>query len=129
MKKENELGIMIKCRKLIEYIFTVTEKSPKKFRYTIVNRLQNGSLQIMEHLIRANEIYVKDNTQVNHYQKRLGYQQEAMVDIKVLGYMAMIAKEQECILPRQYEQIASQLYECKRMLGAWMISDKKRLWG
>lgn len=129
MKKESDLNILIKCRKLLEYIFIITEKSPKKFRFTLISRLQNGALSIMEHLIRANEVYVKDKTQENSYRKRLGYQEEAMIDIKVLGYMAMIAREQECILPRQQEQIAAQLSECRKMLWAWMLSDKKRLWG
>lgn len=129
MKKDNELGVIVKCRKLIEYIFTVTEKSPKKFRFTIVSRLQNDALLAMEHLIRANEVYIKDKSQTGLYKKRLGYQEEAMIDMKVLGYMAMIAREQECILPRQQEQIALQLSECRKMLWAWMLSDKKRLWG
>lgn len=129
MKSENELGVIIKCRKLVEYIFTITEKSPKKFRHTLVSRLQNGALRILESLIRANEVYVKDKAQTGNYQKRLGYQEEALIDMKVLGYMAMIAREQECILPKQHEQIALQLSECRKMLWAWMISDKKRLWG
>ncbi len=129
MKQENELSIMVKSRKLTEYIFTITEKSPKKFRFTITSRLQNVSISAMEHLIRANEIYVKEKTQTESYRKRLEYQREAMIDFKVLGYMAMIAREQECILPRQQEQIAKQVSECRKMLWAWMISDKKRLWG
>lgn len=129
MKKENELGVIIKSRKLIEYIFTITEKSPKKFRFSMVSRLHNSALSALEHLIRANEIYVKDKTQTGLYQKRLGYQEEAMVDMKVLGYMAMIAREQGCILPKQQEQIALQISECRKMLWAWMLSDKKRLWG
>lgn len=129
MKKENELEIMIKSRKLIEYIFTITEKSPKKFRFMLIARLQNEALSIIENLIRANEIYIKDKTQVEDYRRRLGYQKEAMVDIKMLGYMSVIAREQECILPKQQEQIALQLSECRKMLWAWMLSDKKRLWG
>lgn len=129
MKQENELSIMVKSRKLAEYIFTITEKSPKKFRFTITSRLQNLSLYAMENLIRANEIYVKEKTQTESYRKRLEYQREAMIDFKVLGYMAMIAREQECILPRQQEQIAKQVSECRKMLWAWMLSDKKRLWG
>ena len=129
MKQENELSIMVKSRKLTEYIFTITEKSPKKFRFTITSRLQNVSISAMEHLIRANEIYVKEKTQTESYRKRLEYQREAMIDFKVLGYMAMIAREQECILPRQQEQIAKQVSECRKMLWAWMISDKKRLLG
>lgn len=123
------MGIMIKSRKLIEYIFTITEKSPKKFRFTLTSRLQNEALNIIENLIRANEIYVKDKSQIEDYRKRLMYQQEAMVDIKMLGYMSVIAREQECILPKQQEQIALQLSECRKMLWAWMLSDKKRLWG
>ena len=129
MKQENELSIMVKSRKLTEYIFTITEKSPKKFRFTITSRLQNVSISAMEHLIRANEIYVKEKTQTESYRKRLEYQREAMIDFKVLGYMAMIAREQECILPRQQEQIAKQVSECRKMLWAGMISYKKRLWG
>lgn len=93
MKQENELSIMIKSRKLIEYIFTITEKSSKKFRFTITSKLQNVSLSIMEYLIRANEIYIKDKTQTESYRKRLEYQREAMIDLKVLGHMAMIARE------------------------------------
>lgn len=129
MKKENELGVITKCRKLIEYIFTVTEKSPKKFRFTIITKLHNEVLAVMENLIRANEIFVADKSQVERYRKRYNYQEEAMINLKVLGYMAMIAREQECILPKQYEQIALQVTECRRMLWAWMQSDKKRLWG
>ena len=122
MKQENELSIMIKSRKLIEYIFTITEKSSKKFRFTITSKLQNVSLSIMEYLIRANEIYIKDKTQTESYRKRLEYQREAMIDLKVLDHMAMIAREQECILPKQQEQIAKQISECKKMLWAWMLS-------
>lgn len=129
MRQENELSIMIKSRKPAEYIFTITEKSPKKFRFTITSRLQNLSLGAMEHLIRANEIYVKEKTQTESYRKRQEYQRKAMIDFKVLGYMAMIAREQECILSRQQEQIAKQVSECRKMLWAWMLSDKKRLWG
>lgn len=129
MEKENELGIIIKCRKLIEYIFTITEKSPKKFRFTLVSKLQNEVLLVMENLIRANEIFIKDKEQVGQYKKRVSYQQEAMINLKLLGYMAMIAREQECILPKQYEQIAVQTAECRKMLWSWMLSDKKRLWG
>ena len=129
MRQENELSIMIKSRKLAEYIFTITEKSPKKFRFTITSRLQNLSLGAMEYLIRANEIYVKEKTQTESYRKRQEYQRKAMIDFKVLGYMAMIAREQECILSRQQEQIAKQVSECRKMLWAWMLSDKKRLWG
>lgn len=78
MKQENELSIMIKSRKLIEYIFTITEKSSKKFRFTITSKLQNVSLSIMEYLIRANEIYIKDKTHTFRGE-------EHMMDLSLIG--------------------------------------------
>ena len=57
-KQPSELTVITKAKELCSYIMTVTQKSPKHFRYTFVNRLQNLSLDIVEKLIRANEIYV-----------------------------------------------------------------------
>ena len=42
---------------------TITDKPPKRFRFTLVSRLQNYSLTIIEKLIMANEIYVCNNRQ------------------------------------------------------------------
>ena len=50
-----------------------------------------------------------------------------MTDLKLLGYMAMLSMAQECILPKQYEQIARQVTDCQNLLGAWMNSDRRRL--
>ena len=54
-------------------------------------------------------------------------QRAAMTDLKVLAYFSMLAMEQKCILPKQYEQIARQASDCQNLLGAWMNSDRKRL--
>lgn len=35
---------------------TVTHKSPKEFRFSFVSRLQNLVLDVVENIIRANEI-------------------------------------------------------------------------
>ena len=50
-----------------------------------------------------------------------------MTDLKLLSYMAQLAMEQGCILPKQYEQITKQVYDCQNLLGAWLSSDRKRL--
>ena len=55
------------------------------------------------------------------------YQRKAMTSIKLLNYMALLATEQKCLLPKQYEQIARLSSDCQNMLGAWMTSDRKRL--
>lgn len=37
MQNKNDLFVMTKAKDLAKYIITITEKSPKKFRFTLVN--------------------------------------------------------------------------------------------
>ena len=56
----SELSVITKAKELCNYVLTVTDKSPKKFRYTLVSRLQNYSIVIIESLLTANEIRASD---------------------------------------------------------------------
>jgi len=111
---------------LCSYVFTVTQKSPKHFRFTFVSRLQNLALDVVENLFRANDIFVSAED-LTAQKKRLEFQRLAMTDLKLLGYIALLSMEQKCILAKQYEQIAMQLSDCENLLKAWISSDRKRL--
>ncbi len=43
-KAESELSVIVKAKDLCGYIMTVTQRSPKQFRFTYVSRLQNAAL-------------------------------------------------------------------------------------
>ena len=60
---------------------------------------------------------------------RRNYQQKAFTNMKMLAYLSQLAMEQQCILPKQYEQITKKLYDCQNMLGAWVKSDNRRYAG
>ncbi len=124
--KQSELTVITKAKDLCSYVMTVTQKSPKQFRFTFVSRLQNLSLSVIENLFRANDVFAT-RSDVSAQKERLSFQRNAMTDLKVLGYVALLAREQGCILPKQYEQISRQIAECKNLLGAWMNSDRRRL--
>ena len=124
-RKKSELQIITKAKELCAYVMTVTQKSPKHFRYTFVSKLQNLSLSVIENLYRANEVYVEKNDS-EAIERRRELQRTAMADLKVLAYFSMLAMEQQCILAKQYEQIARLSTDCQNLLGAWMNSDKKR---
>ena len=85
-------------------MMTVTDKSPKRFRFTLVSKLQNYVLDAVEYLIRANEVFVAAGD-VAAARERLAQQRNAMTNLKLLGYMSELAMKQQCILPKQYEQI------------------------
>ena len=125
-RKQSELIVITKSKDLCSYVLVVTQKSPKHFRYTFVNRLQNLAIDVIENLIRANDVFIT-KTDILSQRERANYQRRAMTDLKLLGYIALLSMEQQCILPKQYEQIARQISDCCNLLGAWMNSDKKRL--
>ena len=125
MAYASELSVITKAKDLCSYIMTITDKSPKRFRFTLVSRLQNYGLDIIEYLIKANEIYVP-NVHSQEMADRVNLQRSAMSRLKLLGYISELAMKQQCILPKQYEQITKQVYDVQNLLGAWMNSDKKR---
>ena len=124
---EKELLVIVKAKDLGNYIFTVTDKSPKKFRFTLVSRMQNLSLDIIENLYRANQVFVRNRDDTRRIEKRREYQREAYTAIKMLNYIAWMAREQQCILPKQFSQIAKQSTEVTQLLVAWTKADMKKL--
>ena len=128
-REESELLVIVKAKDLGNYIFTVTDKSPKKFRFSLISRMQNLALSAVENLYRANMVYVKDKTAADKIELRKKYQREAYVDLKMLGYIALMAKEQGGILAKQYEQISIQSTEVIRLLLSWSRSDQNRYGG
>lgn len=126
MRRDSELTVITRAKELCEYILTVTDKSPKKFRFTLVSRMQNYTLSIIENLYRANDIYIGQEKSVEQVKKRLAFQREAMMLLRLLGYVTSIAREMQCVLPRQQAQISDKIVETQRLLYAWMKSDAKR---
>ncbi len=126
MKNQSELTVITKAKDLCSYVMTITQKSPKQFRFTFVTKLQNLALSVIENLFRANDVFVS-KSDMDARKERLTLQRKAMTDLKLLGYISLLAMEQGCILPKQYEQISRQITDCQNLLGAWMNSDKRRL--
>lgn len=119
----NDLIVITVVKKLGAYITTVTQKSPKKFRSVFVNRMQNYCLDTLEYLLKAN--FIRLDSKENK-QKREEYQNEAIIKLKLLGYISMVASISGCILKRQYKQISIQITEAINLVIAWKKSDDSR---
>ena len=52
--KKSDLYVITKVKELTKYVITVTEKSPKKFRFMLVTRLQNYCLDALENIVTVN---------------------------------------------------------------------------
>ena len=125
-KPQNELLVITVAKDLCNYVMTVTQKSPKQFRFSLVGRMQNLSLAVIESLIRANDIMVSPTSPARNFETRYAHQGDAMTSLKLLVYISEISMTQSCILMKQYEQIAEQATKCRNLLGAWINSDRKR---
>ena len=51
-----------------------------------------------------------------------------MTELILIGYLAVMAMEQNCILRKQREHISGLITDCRNLLGG-MSSDKKRFRG
>lgn len=125
-KTASDLIVITKAKDLVAYIYIVTKNTPKKFRLTFITKLQNLGLDIIEFLYKANDIMVTKKD-MSRYEKRREMQQNAMTNLKLLEYFAMLSFENECLTSKQYEQIAKQGSVCQILLANWIKSDSERL--
>ena len=128
-RNESDLYVIVRAKELCGYVLTVTDKSPKKFRFTLVSRLQNLSLDVVERLFAANLVRVRGADDDERIRERRELQREAYVGLRTLSLVALIAEEQGCLLGRQYEQVSTQVAEVTRLLVAWAKSDQRRCEG
>ena len=97
MARQSDLMVITKAKELCGYIMTVTQKSPKQFRFSLVSRLQGYALDIVASLYRANEVYLSGPDVAVKARVRLDYQHEALTSAKLLGYVAQLSiKQRSC---------------------------------
>ncbi len=113
--KDKEMAVFTSAKKLSEYIFVITEKSPKKLRWSIVGKLQNNSVELIENLYRAN--FSKDEC-------REKFQREALVQLNIMDYYSETAYQMRAITLKQVKIIALQSCETKKLLNGWIKSTK-----
>lgn len=126
-ENKSELSVVMKAKDLCRYIMTVTQKSPKQYRFTFTTRLQNLSMDVIEALYMANSVFVGGEDWKSRQQKRLNLQGQAITKTRLLAYIAQLALEQNVILPKQYAQISLMATEVLNLTYGWIKSDKARL--
>lgn len=117
--KKSELQVITHSKKLLSYIFEVTEKAPLKYRYTFVSRMQNLIMDTIENLYEANDLDISDNN-------RIIYMRKAKTKLKLLDYVSESSKDFGCIKMKQYNYITKEIYSILGLLEGWINSDLKR---
>jgi hypothetical protein len=119
----NDLIVVTKAKKLTAYVFAITEKSPAKYRNIFINRMHNLCLDTLEMLLEANFVRLDS---LENKKRRERYQKDAIIKLKMLGYISMLAENSNCILVKQYKQISLQIGDVINLAAAWKKSDDVR---
>lgn len=116
--KSKDMAVFTHAKKLSEYIFVITEKSPKKLRWSIITRMQNISVEIIENLYRAN---------LERGELSVEYQKRAYVNVQLLDYYASTAKTMQAINNHQMLVLGKSLLDVKKLLLGWVKATKNNL--
>lgn len=123
---KNRFNISRDCEDLSKYIFESFEKSPKKFRFTVVIKVENLALQLMDDVSSANG-YSLENANTKGIVRRKELQISALENLKKINNFSEFAWKIKCITYKQYEQISKRSHDCKDKILNWIESDKRRL--
>ena len=77
-KEPSEFNVIVKAKDLVKHTFTIansTERYPKKYRFTLVNRIQEKAVDIYEMTLEANEL---DLRQADEHRQRQRLQAKAL---------------------------------------------------
>ncbi|MDR0959324.1 MAG: four helix bundle protein [Propionibacteriaceae bacterium] len=124
-----DLAVVTHAQRLSHYVFKVTKKAPAYYRQTYAYRMQNLSLEIIEQLFRANQVFIGRGARPGAAERRRDRQDEAMAGAKLVVFLAQMAHEEGVILEKQFQHIAELAGTCEHLLAAWIKSDARRTAG
>lgn len=122
MEKGQELQVIVKAKDLAEHTIRITSNCktfPKKYRFTLVDRMQVKSLSIFEKLMEANTLQVGDIRRTELQTNVITYCDELQFFIELTVRLGIIAINRA-------EYWISLISSIKSMTIAWRTGDKKR---
>ncbi len=121
---ETELKVILKAKDLAEHTLRVTSncnRYPKKFRFSLVDKMQNKSLNIYEALMEANRTDLKD-----YKRDRLELQTKAITYCDELLFYIELSYKLNIINDKSMEYWSKMVSDIKHMAIGWRSKDKER---
>lgn len=110
----DDLPIFIHWMDFIKWLFSKTEKFPKKVRFTFSDRMNNLALDIVESLIEAR--YSKSKFMILN---------KANLNLEKLRILFRISYESKFLSQDSYQYGVKKMNEVGSQLGGWLKSKKK----
>lgn len=130
--------LLTKCEKMVQETFQITgsSKIPKKYRFTLLNRLQDTALEIYSNIVSANDLNIKIPQEA---EERRRLQNSALTNIKLMEFYIKTALKMNLVTS---EQVAgrfnaegketkrgwnTKVLDVKYMTLAWRKHDRQML--
>ena len=124
MKQANDdLQVIIKAKNLVKQTIKLTSncnKFPKKYRFTLCDRMQNKAMSIYELLLEANR------TLMMYKASRLELQTKAIMNCDQLLFYIELCLNLNIIESNSAEYWSKLVSDIKCMTIAWRTKDKER---
>ena len=124
MADNKELQVIIKANELAAHTLTLTSnpnRYPKKYRFSLVDKMQNKCLNIYEALFEANRTDIRD-----YKRDRLELQTRAIAYCDELLFYIELSCELNIINKNSMEYWSKMVLDVKRMTIAWRSKDRER---
>lgn len=123
---QKELQVIVLAKRLMKHSIKLVNNQnrfPKKYRFSLVNSIQDDARNIVRYLLMANHMHTDDAEQLR---SRMKYQLEAICLCDLLLLNIEIALDEHCIGDDSCEYWARLVVDVKRMAISWRNSDMKR---
>lgn len=120
----DDLQVILKAKELAVHTLRITSNAnryPKKFRFSLVDKMQNKSMEIYEALLEANRTDIKD-----YKRERLELQTKAITYCDELLFYIEMSFELNIINDTSLEHWSKMVSDIKHMAIAWRTKDRKR---
>ena len=121
---ENDLKVILKSKELAEHTLRITSncnRYPKKYRFSLVDKMQNKSLEIYEYLHEANRTDLRE-----YARERSELQTKAITHCDELLFYIELSYKLNIINDKSMEYWSKMVTDIKHMAIAWRSKDKKR---
>ncbi len=124
--EQSEFILITKAKDLVKHTFLMTNdrRFPKKYRFTVVNRLQNLVIDIFQHIQEANELDLSDPQE---FRERRYEQKRALTKCKTVLFLIEISFENGLISKDQCEAWTKYVLDVKYMTASWRKKDRERV--
>ncbi len=120
----DDLKVIVKAKELVVHTLRITSNAnrfPKKFRFSLVDRMQIKAMNIYESLLEANRTDI-----VRYKRDRLELQTKAITYCDELLTYIEISKELNIINEASMNYWSKMVSDIKHMAIAWRTKDRER---